>query len=538
MIAAVSKSQREIRPRHGLVFESQPTVIASEPNRADIALFVGFVGRRATALPTNIYRWLDLQGWTFRERARLPIEDLLDLPVPLENWQTFDRLFAWDERLIDDVHSGATTLMGAAVRSFFAQGGRKCYVVRAGDPWSLTRGRAERVPQIARLVPGYPWSLDGSPSDASSWHGITHLFGLPDVSYVCMPDLADAVGTDLLSPGKWREPVQAPAQFLECAEEGEEPLETQPVRRLRAPRADEQSYAEWARAVSMTGSLLINSAREVQLVTALPIPEAGSRAEGDLLEFLIDEGRGPLGATPDVRPNGCASAFIQIAYPWARTPGSSRMPEALESPDGILAGVLARNALTRGAFRSAGNLQLGDVFEIAPLLSLAQMQTPLLDNPFSTRSHDLLERISLLGMTPGGWRLLSDVTTSLNYSYRPAAINRLVSAIVRAARRLGENLMFESSGEALWEQLRGNLSDLLLSLLRAGALRGATPGEAFSVRCDRSTMTQNDLDAGRVIAEIQFDAAFPIERLGILMTLNQGGQVSLLTDSLQTEATS
>src|SRR2546430_699268 len=48
----------------GLFFEDQVPVIASPPNRTDIACFVGLVGRRNSALPGNLGRWLYEQGWT------------------------------------------------------------------------------------------------------------------------------------------------------------------------------------------------------------------------------------------------------------------------------------------------------------------------------------------------------------------------------------------------------------------------------------------------------------------------------------------
>jgi phage tail sheath protein FI len=71
------------------------------------------------------------------------------------------------------------------------------------------------------------------------------------------------------------------------------------------------------------------------------------------------------------------------------------------------------------------------------------------------------------------------------------------------------------------------MSELMAGLLRAGALRGATPEAAFDVRCDRSTMSQSDIDSGRVIARIQFDAALPIEQITVVLALGGAGVTSL-----------
>jgi len=58
--------------------------------------------------------------------------------------------------------------------------------------------------------------------------------------------------------------------------------------------------------------------------------------------------------------------------------------------------------------------------------------------------------------------------------------------------------VFEPNGEALWARVRTTVTDLLTNEWRSGMLQGATAEQAFFVRCDQSTMTQNDLDNGRL----------------------------------------
>jgi hypothetical protein len=364
---------------------------------------------------------------------------------------------------------------------------------------------------------------------------VGHLFGLPDVSFLCLPDLADAVGAD-------REQVTLPRyvprfeeQFVECSEPVPPPPADSLARLFSAPRCGDEEYKDWATALFLTTDLIARNLREVQMVASVPIPKAGaglgaaSKAERDLMEFFTSEGR-LLSSPLSRQQNGLSSAFLQLAYPWPRTPGSQNLPEQVESPDAVLAGLLARNALTRGAFRSAAGSHLADVYDLYPSLPRHQMMKRHADGRSkNSPGRSLMERVSLFGVTPGGFELLSDVTTSLSESYRPASVSRLVSVIIRAARRLGEDRVFESSGERLWSQLRESLNALLSGLLEAGALRGATPSEAFDVRCDRSAMTQNDIDNGRVIAVVQFDAAVPIERITVALAMDEGGQVSQFT---------
>ena len=526
----------------GLSFEDQVPVITSDPNRADIALFVGFVARRPdTGLPTPIRDWLSAQGWDRIAAQRPPaydLERLLNVPVPIDNWQVFDHLFKWDQPFDIAGTRANTTLFGAAIRSFFAQGGRKCYVVRAGEPIppdSMPVNRQQFIQTwIGLLIPGYPSGFDGSPVDPTGWRGMAHLFGLPDVSFLSLPDLPSIVRVPGSEVSLAFQPTEFPQGFIECSE-GEETIFLEEFHSpLNGPRCDRVGYAAWARAVSLAASVLINRQREVQLVTGIPVPQAGEAAQAHLLKTLLDNGRGPLSAQPDIQPDGIASAFVQLAYPWLRTSGSRDMPEGLENPEGVLTGILARNALGRGAYFSAAGMDLGDVFEVFPLLSREQMYNAL---PVVSADHSgvrsLIERVTLFGPTPVGLRLLSDVTTASSESYRPASINRLMSVILRTARRLGEALAFESSAERLWEQTRDTLSSLMLTLFEAGALRGTSPDEAFIVRCDQSTMTQADIDSGRVIAQIQFDAAAPVERITVVLAINEGGQVSLVAENPQ-----
>src|SRR5262249_37615481 len=163
----------------------------------------------------------------------------------------------------------------------------------------------------------------------------------------------------------------------------------------------------------------------------------------------------------------------QLAYPWLRTGGSDLMPERLEAPEGVLAGMLARNALVRGTFHSAVPLYLPDVYDFDPHLP-------------NMNGDDVLEdHVSRCGGTPPGLGRLSDVTTSADVNYRQAGVSRLVAAILRAARNLGEDRLFEPSNERLWADMTAAMSDLLGDLWRAGALRGAEETDAFTVRCDR-----------------------------------------------------
>jgi hypothetical protein len=199
--------------------------------------------------------------------------------------------------------------------------------------------------------------------------------------------------------------------------------------------------------------------------------------------------------------------------------------ESLEPPDGALAGLLARNALTRGAFTSATKIPPAEIYDVWPTLppqELKSSTTALVWGPGSP-SKPLIKRISLFGFTPMGLQLLSDVTAYPGETYRAAPVNRLVNVICRAARNMGETAVFQSNGPALWGRVQRFLQNLMTRLWTLNALDGDTVQEAFSIRCDQSTMTQNDIDNGRLLAQVTFNAASILETICVQLAFEASG---------------
>jgi Bacteriophage tail sheath protein len=71
--------------------------------------------------------------------------------------------------------------------------------------------------------------------------------------------------------------------------------------------------------------------------------------------------------------------------------------------------------------------------------------------------------------------------------------------------------VFEPNGPALWAVVRSSIENFLRSVWRQGALQGSTEQEAFFVRCDLTTMTENDLDNGRLVCIVGIAPVAPAE---------------------------
>ncbi|MGK3998393.1 phage tail sheath C-terminal domain-containing protein [Sorangium sp. So ce1024] len=508
----------------GLSFEQAAPAPESAPERADVACFAGFVARRPTPLPSATDAWLTGRGWLRppAERAGDAPPALLDVPVPVDSWSAFDHLFAWERRplIAGSPTPSAESYLGAAVRSFFAQGGRRCYVIRSGDPWALGASREDRLFAVRQLVPGLS-AQPMSPLDRARWRGLAHLHELADVSFVALPDLPDACAQSAppLAPAEPAAPA-APEVFVDCsAPEPPAPPGTARVA-FAAPRCeDELGYADWKEIVRMSALFLSRHRRDVQLVAAIPLPGPGAAVAADPLAALLREGW-----MTGLDEGGIASAFVQLVYPWLETAGSGGLPEGLEPPEGAVLGALARSVLLQGAFRSAARQPLLGVRAFTPRLSAAQRERRApWRSPGAAPARSLEERVTLVGETVAGVALLSDVTASGQEAWRPACVSRLVGLLLRACRRAGEDAVFEASNERTWAALRDRIRGLLLSLWQLGALRGSTPAEALQVDCDRSTMSQQDLDEGRLVVRVQMQPAAPVERIAVVLALQDGG---------------
>jgi hypothetical protein len=155
-------------PLPGLSFRTAPPPAGGLPSRADVALFVGLVGRRAVAAPAALRAELERAGWAGSgafTRSAAAVEALLDVPVAVESWDAFDALFAWDARPVTAAGSKRTPCpLGAAVHAFFAEGGIRAWIVRCGDPLPVDVPPGD-VALKRRLI---SWTAAAPPPDAGA----------------------------------------------------------------------------------------------------------------------------------------------------------------------------------------------------------------------------------------------------------------------------------------------------------------------------------------------------------------------------------
>lgn len=192
--------------------------------------------------------------------------------------------------------------------------------------------------------------------------------------------------------------------------------------------------------------------------------------------------------------------WVMIANPLAR-PSNDRIPKEIAlPPSGFVTGIYARNDVQRGVWKAPANEVVRGALRFEREINHRQQEVI---NP---------EGINCLRYFYGrGNRVWGARTISSDPEWKYVNVRRYFIFLEHSIDRSTQWAVFEANGEKLWASVRETVSAFLYNEWRNGALLGSKPEEAYFVRCDRSTMTQNDLDNGRLVCEIGVAVLKPAE---------------------------
>jgi phage tail sheath protein FI len=201
------------------------------------------------------------------------------------------------------------------------------------------------------------------------------------------------------------------------------------------------------------------------------------------------------------------SKYAAFYYPWVRIVDPITGKEADVPPSGHVCGIYARNDVERAVYKAPANEVVHLAVGFEQTLNKAQQDVL---NP---------EGINCFRFFEGrGYRLWGARTASSDPEWRYVNLRRYFIYLEHSIDKGTQWAVFEPNGDLLWANVRRTIEDFLLNEWQMGALLGDKPEKAFFVRCDRSTMTQNDLDNGRLVCTIGVaplrPAEFVIFRIG------------------------
>ncbi|WP_457442291.1 phage tail sheath family protein [Roseateles sp. P5_E4] len=205
-------------------------------------------------------------------------------------------------------------------------------------------------------------------------------------------------------------------------------------------------------------------------------------------------------ATIDSKYAAMYYPWVVIANPNAR-PGRDDIPREIAlPPSGFVCGIYARNDIERGVFKAPANEVVRGALRFERDVSFGEQEVL---NPLG---------VNCLRYFPGrGYRVWGARTASSDPEWKYVNVRRYFNYLEASIDRSTQWAVFEPNGERLWANIRETIAQFLYNEWRNGALLGGKAEEAYFVRCDRSTMTQNDLDNGRLVCQIGVAALKPAE---------------------------
>ncbi|NKZ10879.1 phage tail sheath family protein [Mycolicibacterium septicum DSM 44393] len=180
---------------------------------------------------------------------------------------------------------------------------------------------------------------------------------------------------------------------------------------------------------------------------------------------------------------------------------------------GAVAGVMARTDADRGVWTAPANAGLAGVSGLTVVLTDGQNGT------LNASGINCLRTFPGRGPVVWGARTLAG-TDALHDEFKYVSVRRLALYIEESVYRGTQWAVFEPNGEPLWTQLGRSVGAFMQNLFQQGAIQGQTAKDAYFVRCDRTTMTQDDIDQGLVTVMVGFAPVKPAEFVIIRIQLS------------------
>jgi phage tail sheath protein FI len=280
-----------------------------------------------------------------------------------------------------------------------------------------------------------------------------------------------------------------------------------------------------AEPLNRTGIYALQNVPQISIVA---IPGQGTPAiqsalidfcETSLTCFAVLDPQYPDSAIADIQAQrqGFDTKYAAIYYPWLTIPNPMptnlvSVPDFALPPSGHVVGIYARVDDTRGVFKAPANEVVQGITGLTRTLAKGDQDVL---NPEPNNINVIRDfRPQGRGIRVWGARVM---TSDDNYKYVP--VRRLLIFIEESLNLGLQDVVFEPNGPQLWASVERLITNFLTNVWASGAFQGATPAQSFFVRCDLTTMTQTDIDAGRLIALVGVAPVMPAEFVIIQIAL-------------------
>jgi hypothetical protein len=407
------------------------------------------------------------------------------------------------------------TLLASAVRAYFANGGRRCWIA------TLRRPDFDDAVELARVLQDMVGVAGSSEREAT---GLERLLLVPDVTLVDVPDLY-ASRVDRTTRTVPIPPSDREACFIACCAMPPKGMATSHDREP-AWRPIFESFPPFDGVVAPNevfltqARLLLRCVQErwrALLLLSVPrLPDGGSgpyvaptaadaRAWRRQFDLSVKGAPGAptVGDTDEV---SCAAIY----WPWVFCQPRVDDPVVELPPSADAAAVIARRDLSRGPQIAAANETLREVVGVAAAMD--DLVHGQLYDPDPDAAGFPVPAVNVIRAFPGyGVQVWGARTLSTEAFLRFLPVRRTLTAIELRVKAALDPLVFEPNQPALWLQITQAAFAVLLPLFESGALRGERPEEAFYVRCDGRINPPDALARGELLVECGVAVAAPAE---------------------------
>jgi len=218
-----------------------------------------------------------------------------------------------------------------------------------------------------------------------------------------------------------------------------------------------------------------------------------------------------LAAELSATGSSCGAVF----YPPVRAP--DRLAEGSPRtcpPSGAVAGMYARTDSARGVWKAPAG-------QDADLRGVTEPSVDLREDEISELS---AVGVNCIRRLPTGTVVWGARTLASDAEWKYVNVRRLILYLEHSIDRGTRWAVFEPNDEPVWARLRAQCGNFLYTLFRAGAFQGTTPDRAYFVQCGRDTMTQDDIDNGRLVILVGVAPLRPAEFVIIRIEHNLAGR--------------
>ena len=445
------------------------------------------------------------------------------------NWADFERVYGGLNK---------DSYLGYVVNQFFANGGSQAYIIRLASGAVAAKATLDSKLKVEGKNPGKWAEAYTVKTTISSFDATRFTFEVIETASGATVESFSSLSMKDSDPRFAPSVLNNQSLLVNASKQGASDAPPANSNAVLASGNDgtvlKPDTTAFENALDATGSG-INLLDRVDLFNILCVPGETKPAKVKTLQkfcrdrraFLIvdcDPGATLTGLQASTQPAGDLTGNDSINaafyFPWVKTadPLMEGAPLSLP-PCGIVAGIYSRTDAQRGVWKAPA----GTEASVNGITSLGFNLNDPENGTLNPKAINCLRSFPVYGSVVWGARTLAgNDQRGSEWKYVP--VRRLALFIEESLYRGTQWVVFEPNDEPLWSQIRLNVGAFMNDLFRRGAFQGKSPRDAYFVKCDSETTTQNDINRGIVNILVGFAPLKPAEFV-ILKIQQMAGQL-------------